>query len=36
VRVVCVPDFAATHTAVLVDVASPTLECRAVRFDVVE
>ena len=36
VRVVCVPDFAATRTAVLVDISSPTLECQPVRFDVVE
>ena len=34
VRVICVPEFSATHTAVLVDVNSPMLEAKALRFDV--
>jgi hypothetical protein len=36
VRVICVPEFSSTHTAVLVDVNSPILEAKALRFDVHE
>lgn len=34
IRCICVPDFASTHTIVLVDLTSPTFETQAVTFAV--
>ena len=34
IRCICVPDFASTHTIVLVDITSPTYETQAVTFSI--
>jgi DNA polymerase delta subunit 2 len=36
VRVICVPEFSSTHTAVLVNVSSENLETKILKFDIHE